>query len=36
MSTRRPHEALDFQLPDRYLRPQPITLQPAQICACLP
>jgi putative transposase len=35
-NTRRPHEALDFQLPiDRYLRPPAITLEPAiQIGLC--
>jgi putative transposase len=35
-NTRRPHEALDFALPiDRYLRPPPITLEPAiQIGLC--
>jgi putative transposase len=35
-NTRRPHEALDFQLPiDRYLRPPPVTLEPAiQVGPC--
>jgi putative transposase len=35
-NTRRPHGALDFALPiDRYLRPPPITLEPAiQIGLC--
>jgi putative transposase len=35
-NARRPHEALDFALPiDRYLRPPPITLEPAvQIGLC--
>ena len=35
-NARRPHEALDFALPlDRYLRPPPITLEPAvQVGLC--